>query len=802
MKPPTIRVLLIDDSEDDALLTRNMLARGKTATFAVEWASSYADGLRKLTCEPHDIALVDYRLDVSDGVALMAEAMRAGCRVPMIVLTGLGDEHVDAEAMQAGAADYLVKGKHDADMLQRVIRHALERHRVQTALQAERRRLQTLIDALPDFVYFKDAASAFVVNNAAHLGLLGRTQQAEVTGHTDADFFPPDQAAQYLADEQRLVKTGEPLVNKEEVVTDRDGQRQWLLTTKVPLRGPDGNVSGIVGISRNITVLKAAEDELRRAHDELEQRVVERTAALSEAINALRREMDQRAQAEGDLREAEQRYRQIFEQMLDAIVLVDAETGQLVDFNEPAYRRLGYTREEFSRLTIADVDAEESPAAASQHIHRIVAQGADVFEARHRAKTGAIRHVMVSTRPMVLKGRKLILSVWHDFTERKHMEDELREAVVRLEKHDKAKSEFVTNVSHELKTPLTSMMYGTRNLLKGIAGPLPEEAIRYLRMFDAECQRLVNTINDILDLSKIDNRTLSLSPVTMPLARLVARSIDTLRIQAEAVNTRVELESDRENGFVRCDPSMMQRVLQNVLANAIKFTPPGGLIRVRTHLGDREDRMATITVTDNGIGIPSEALSHVTERYFRAGNHPSGSGLGLAISKEIVTLHGGRLAIASPAPDQDQGTEVTLTIPRAPSPTVLVADDDPAVLDLLNVQLSGWGYRVRKASGGLDALRLAEGGGIDLIVLDLVMRDVHGTDVILHLKGSASLRYVPVIVITGATVDELRLDVLTRFAVPTLPKPWNRDELQEAVEGALIGIMAFQGVRQRAGVNR
>jgi PAS domain S-box-containing protein len=795
MKPSNIRVLLIDDSEEDALFTRHMLAHGKTATFTIAWAPSYAAGLQHLTHESCDVALIDFRLDERNGIDLLREAVAAGCNVPMIILTGLGDEHVDTEAMQAGAADYLIKGKDDADMLQRVIRHALERHRSQAALAAERQRLQTLIDTLPDFIYFKDASSRFIINNAAHLHILGAQHQAEVTGRTDFDFLPPDVARQYLADEQHIIDAGEALINKEETLVTPDGRRQWLLTTKVPLRAPDGGVTGIVGMSRDITDVKEAQEQLRRAHDELERRVIERTAALSEAVNAQRREIAQREQAEDKLREAEERYRLIFEQILDAIVLVDIETGRFVDFNEPAHRQLGYTRDEFARIGIAEIEVAETPEAVGQHIHRIVAQGTDVFETRHRTKSGEIRHVSVSTRIISLRGRQVVLALFHDFTERRRMEDELREAIVHLEKHDKAKSEFVSNVSHELKTPLTSMLYGTHNLLKGISGPLPDEAVRYLSMFHSECQRMVTTINDILDLGKLDNRTLVLSPVTMPLARLITQSAQSIRIQADAVGTTLQVEVDRQAGFVRCDPSMMQRVLQNLLANAIKFTPDRGAIRVQGTVSDGDPGMARIIVSDNGIGIPPEAIGRVTERYYRAANHPSGSGLGLAISREIVTLHGGRLALTSPVPGSDCGTQVTVTLPAATPPVVLIACADPAVSGIIAEQLAHGGYGIKRAVGGSDALHMAEHGGIDVIVLDLATRDGLGCDVILTLKSSAAMRYIPIVVITGAAVDETRLDVLTQFAVPSLPKPWKPEELQEAIEGALVGITAFHGIK-------
>lgn len=795
MKPSDIRVLLIDDSEDDALLTRHMLTHDRTASFTVTWAPSYRDGLQRLTHEPYDTALIDYRLDVSDGISLMREAIKAGCTVPMIILTGLGDEHVDTAAMQAGAADYLVKGKHDADMLQRVIRHALERHRSQAALAAERQRLQTLIDTLPDFIYFKDASSRFIINNVAHLHILGAQQQIDVTGKTDFDFLPPDAARQYLADEQQIVTTGEALINKQETIVTPDGRRQWLLTTKVPFHTPDGSVAGIVGLSRDITELREAQEQLRRAHDELEQRVVERTAALSEAINAQQREIAQREQAEGKLREAEERYRLIFEQMLDAVVLMDSESGRFVEFNEVAHRRLGYAREEFARLSIADVESDSSPATTDQHIQRIAAQGMGTFETYHRTKAGEIRPVSVSTRMITLQGRHVILSLWHDLTESRRMENELREAIMRLEKHDKAKSEFVTNVSHELKTPLTSLLYGTRNLLKGIAGPLPDEATRYLRMFDAECQRMIVTINDILDLNKLDNRTLALSPITLPLAWLIAQTLPAIRIQADAVGMTLQVDIDKQAGFVRCDPTMMQRVLQNVLINAIKFTPNPGIIRISGGISPEDSSMARITVADSGIGIPPEAIGHVSERYFRAANHPSGSGLGLSISRDIVALHGGRMALASPVPGSNCGTEVTVTLPAATPPVVLVAASDFRVLALMEEQLTACGYRVRKTDSGREALRLAENGGINLIAIDFAMSDIHGSEVILALKSSATLRFIPIVVITGATVDETGRDVLTRFAVPTLPKPWKQEELQEAIDGALVGTTTFHGTK-------
>ena len=527
MTPETVRVLIVDDSEDDALLARRMLAAAKRAVFNVDWEPSFAEGVRRAATDAYDAGLIDYYLDERDGLQLIRQAGEAGCQTPIIVLTSLGDTDMDLRAIQEGADDYLVKGQLDADLLERVILQAIERRRA-------------------------------------------------------------------------------------------------------------------------------------RKH----------TTELAEAVTALQREVAQRTEAE----------------------------------------------------------------------------------------------------------------------------QQLREAVVKLEKHNRERSEFVANVSHELKTPLTSMMYGTRNLLRGIAGPLPGEAVRYLEMFDSECQRLVNTISDILDMGKLDNQSLTPSPVVVPLARLIHRSVDAIRVQFEAARLSFDVSFADGTRFVRCDPGMIFRVIHNVLSNAIKFTPAGGKIRIAAGPDPSEANRARITVRDTGIGIPPESLQRVTERYFRAGNHATGSGLGLAISKEIVALHGGTLRIASPAPGQTNGTEASLSLPLAKAPRILVVDDDEAIQRLLTEYLTGCGYAVDTCAEGCEGLRRIEAGNVDAVILDMILKDMHGREVILALKQSAKVRYLPILAVTAGAVDEGTLDILTRFGIPALPKPWPQGALLDAIENALIGMTAFHWI--------
>jgi len=139
------------------------------------------------------------------------------------------------------------------------------------ALAGECYRFRTLIDHLPDYIFIKDTASRFVVNNRAHIELLGCATQEEVLGKTDFDIFPRELAEQYYADEQMLIRTGQPLIDREEKTVSKTGKRQWLSTTKVPMRNPEGEIIGLAGMSRDITARKEAEAALAQAFGELEK---------------------------------------------------------------------------------------------------------------------------------------------------------------------------------------------------------------------------------------------------------------------------------------------------------------------------------------------------------------------------------------------------------------------------------------------------------------------------------------------------------------------------------------------------
>ena len=405
--------------------------------------------------------------------------------------------------------------------------------------EEERAFLAALMDNMPDRIYFKDLDSQFVMINRALAAAFGLTDPADAIGRTDADFFAAEHARAAYEDEQRLITTGEPIINKEEKETWPDRSASWVSTTKLPLRDRDGHVVGSFGISRDITARKQAEEALQRARDELEMRVQERTAELGRLNDDLRREIAE----------------------------------------------------------------------------------------RHRAGVS------------------------------------LQEAYRKLEELDRAKMQFIFNVSHELKTPLASLRYAVDNLLDGLGGPPSEKARLYLETMRRDGERLARTVNDVLDLSRIEANTLALNREQVPLASMVEQIAAALRMPAEKKRHALTVSIESWDDQADCDSEKMSRVLMNVIENAIKYTPPDGIVDILLHRDPTHPGFAVVDVIDNGIGIPPQFLDRVTERYFRIGEHTNGTGLGLSISKEILELHGGWLQVRSPPHGRGNGTQVSLYIP-------------------------------------------------------------------------------------------------------------------------------------------
>ena len=267
MDRPLVRILLIDDLEETFVLLRGMLAQVPDQPVVLSWVADAERGRDAILNHAYDGYLLDYHLGAADGLKLLREVVAVGCREPIIMLTGQDEHDIDLAAMRAGAAEYLVKGDFDAHRLIRTITYSLERSRLLQELEQERYLLRTLMENIPDNIYFKDRDGCFIRVNRAKAMRSNLHHPDEAIGKTDADFFPPEHARKTREDEERLMMTGIPVVGQTERLVWPNGTVSWVSTTKVPFRDAQGQVVGTLGVSRDITDLKRAQGELEAAKE-------------------------------------------------------------------------------------------------------------------------------------------------------------------------------------------------------------------------------------------------------------------------------------------------------------------------------------------------------------------------------------------------------------------------------------------------------------------------------------------------------------------------------------------------------
>lgn len=380
--------------------------------------------------------------------------------------------------------------------------------------------------------------------------------------------------------------------------------------------------------------------------------------------------------------------------------------------------------------------------------------------------------------------------------------------VTELAQIDEMKSEFISVVSHELRTPLTAIKGFTDLILEGEVGEISDQQREFLMIVQSNSDRLVGLINDMLDVARIESGRITLNPdeVDVPLA--VEQAISALRPLIEDKQIQVQTELVETSPTIIADPARLQQILTNLIANACKYTQPGGWVTVRS---ETLEGQIAISVSDTGIGIDPDALSLVFSKFYRV-NQPSasdssGSGLGLPITKSLVELHGGKIAIASRV---GVGTTVRFTLatagPNGASSGTLADDPNQTGAVLLVVSADAirrdWEAALRTIPADIVIARgtsaAAAAGEAELhrpsvMVVgpadDGSLLDIH--ELLDELQGSDDLRMIPLIVVGAETLERHPWS-----DVVLLPEAATAIDVAEAVRGFLP---AHATERQRRG---
>jgi signal transduction histidine kinase len=369
------------------------------------------------------------------------------------------------------------------------------------------------------------------------------------------------------------------------------------------------------------------------------------------------------------------------------------------------------------------------------------------------------------------------------------LEAKVRERTQELEQADRLRSQFLSHVSHELKTPMTSIKGYLQNMLDGLTGAVNEKQQRYMSRMLENSDRLIRMIEDLLDRTRIQTGKLELTPAVLDLGQCVADVVEQLRPLAQAKRQRLEALYPDVPLLVWADHDRLVQIVINLVQNAMKFTPEDG--RITVTVAKENHRHAGVTVRDTGPGIPPDCLEKIFDPFFRVTatrTSAKGLGLGLSIVRTLVELHGGTIEACLP---DGGGAELHFTLPLqfavAHSGAVpeirrriLVVDDDKDIRELLEDRLGGLGYLVETESDGLRALKAVASGRFSGLILDIGLPSLDGMEVLKQIRQSNE--QLPIIMVTASGAKDTAIRAISLGAQAYLLKPFNIEELQQVMK--------------------
>jgi two-component system, cell cycle sensor histidine kinase and response regulator CckA len=699
-----IRVFLVDDDEDDYVLTRRLLSEVTSVRFELDWTKQYEEAREAIRKQSHDVYLVDYRLGERDGLHLLRESVLKGCRAPIILLTGLGDREVDLQAMRAGAADYLIKSQLAAPLLERSIRYALERRQSLEALHREETRHRELIASVPGIVWRASAKTfhfRFVSKEAENL--LGYPIQKWIQ---EPSFWKEHV---HPEDRERVVRAYQKII-QEKIPQDfeyrgiaADGRKVWLRNI-VRIDFEDGVPDELIGVMVDITKQKQVETEFLR---------------LATAV----------------------------EQASESVIIADAEGT--IEYVNPSFERVsGHARSEALGKNLRFVQGQMQDESFHESLWSTIQKG-NVWKGHMINKRPDGRECVeeASITPIRNAANQIIhyVVVKRDVTHERQLEGHFHQAQ-KME----AVGQLAGGIAHDLNN-IIGVVIGYSDLI-----------IRKLQKDDPLRSKVDSIKTAAQKGSQITRQLLAFSrrqllqPRVIDLNLHLQKMIEMIqRLMGEHIQVTPQYAS--AEACIKVDPNYLDQVIINLAVNARDAMPQGGSLTLgvavdslsSNYLEKRTDAMpgtyAILSVSDTGVGMTPEVRSHVFEPFFTTKGPGKGTGLGLSTVYGVVKQSNGHIDLES---ELGQGTTFRVYFPyvtggqdarpaqgEAPalprgSETILIVEDEEPLRRMAHEILTDQGYTIFCAANGDEAVRFCQSQAVkvDLLFTDIVMPKMGGVE--------------------------------------------------------------------------
>ncbi len=767
-----LRVLLIEDSETDAELTILALQNGGF-DLIYERVDTLIDMQNALASKNWDCIISDFSMPRFNGLEALNEFKKTDLEIPFLFVSGTMGEDIAVNAMKEGAHDYIIKGRLSrlAPALKRELKESevrRQKKKTEEALRKSEQNFRTLFNSVPVGLYRTSVEGKVLNANTALMQIMGIQDINSLSDFDVIDGYV--NKADRLEFKSKIEREG--FFYGESQWRLNNGTIKWLEERAIGIRDESGKILYYDGSVVDITDRKKAEEKIIAS---------------------------------------ELQFRSVWENSFDAMRLCD-EKGTIVKVNSAFCKLVNKSKEELENHPydlVYNPDENDNPIERYQFNFRTRSikskLEAEIFLWDKRKIW-----VELSNSFIEIKGQPiLLLSIFRDITVQMQSLIDLKSSKEKAEEMNRLKSNFLANMSHELRTPMIGILGFSELLVDEIKNVEHNEMIRTI---NSSGQRLMNTLNELLDLSRIEANKQDVLLTNLDIKPLLTRYIRTFDASAKLKNLYLRTTIKEKNLNAIVDKSLLEKIINNLINNAIKFTEKGGVEIEGNYAQFENKNWVQIKIRDTGIGIAKEDQAKIFEEFRQAsegfGRSYEGTGLGLTITKKMIHLMDAKLLLES---EKDKGSIFSIYLPAAGKPKsveqvnsineipkikmtnaadvqkikILSVEDDVVSRNILKLFLKNIAD-IEFASTSTEAIILNKNNTYDAVLLDIGLgQGESGLNLVKHFKEKYKNKEIPIIAVTAYAMVGDKENFHKAGCTHYISKPYDKHKILDLIKEAL-----------------